>query len=104
MAAATGGYDNVFNRNAPALGWDAYRRLHGQREQAPALERYQQQRQPENGSSRFLLGSGLWQFKNSSRVACVWITPARPANGVQMTQWQCQSGNTNQEFSLTQEP
>jgi len=99
--AATGGYDAVYNRNAPALVWDD---SNGSTSNGNPIQLWSygsgnsnQEWQPQS------LGNGLWRFVNLKSGLCLDNTGSA-ANGVQMTQWQCGSGNTNQEFTLVQEP
>jgi endoglucanase len=99
--AATGGYDAVYNRNAPALAWDD---TNGSLSNGNPIQLWtygsgnaNQEWQPQS------LGNGLWRFVNLKSGLCLDNTGST-ANGVQMTQWQCGSGNTNQEFTLVQEP
>jgi endoglucanase len=99
--AATGGYDAVYNRNAPALVWDD---SNGSTSNGNPIQLWSygsgnsnQEWQPQS------LGNGLWRFVNLKSGLCLDNTGST-ANGVQMTQWQCGSGNTNQEFTLVQEP
>jgi endoglucanase len=99
--AATGGYDAVYNRNAPALVWD---NSNGSTSDGNPIQLWSygsgnsnQEWQPQS------LGNGLWRFVNLKSGLCLDNTGST-ANGVQMTQWQCGSGNTNQEFTLVQEP
>jgi endoglucanase len=100
-AAATGGYDAVYNRNAPALVWDD---SNGSMANGNPIQLWSygsgnsnQEWQPQS------LGGGLWRFVNLKSGLCLDNTGST-ANGVQMTQWQCGSGNTNQQFTLVQEP
>jgi glucosylceramidase len=99
--AATGGYDAVYNRNAPALVWD---NSNGSTANGSPVRLWtygsgnsNQEWQPQS------LGNGLWRLVNQTSGFCLDNTGST-ANGVQMTQWQCGSGNPNQEFTLVQEP
>ncbi len=100
QAAATSGYDAVFNRNAPSLVWDnegSTANGNGAWLWTYGSGNTNQEWQPVS------LGNGLWNFVNLTSGLCLDNTGST-SNGVQMTQWQCQSGNTNQQFSLVQQP
>ncbi|HTD23530.1 MAG TPA: ricin-type beta-trefoil lectin domain protein [Terriglobales bacterium] len=99
-AAASSGYDAVFNRNAPSLVWDnegSTANGNGAWLWTYGSGNTNQEWQPVS------LGNGLWNFVNLTSGLCLDNTGST-SNGAQMTQWQCQSGNTNQEFSLVQQP
>ncbi len=100
-AAASSGYDAVFNRYATALAWDD---TGGSTANGNGIQLWSygsgnanQEWQPVS------LGNGLWKFVNLKSGLCLDNTGST-SNGVQMTQWTCESGNSNQEFSLVQQP
>lgn len=99
--AATTGYYDVFNRNASSLIWDDYNfgTSNGTNVDLWTYVSGQANQQWQATS----LGNGLWTFKNLNSGLCLDNTGSR-TQGQQMWQWQCQSGNTNQQFQLVQQP
>ena len=97
-AAATGGYDAVYNNHAPTLVWTDISGGTGEGNDLD-IETY------DSGSSKeewkpVLLSNGYWTFVNLASGYCMDNTGSK-STGVQMTQWSCNGvGATNQEFML----
>jgi len=99
-AAATGGYDAVFNGNAPTLVWTDINGGAGNANDID-IETYA------SGSAKeewkpVLLSNGLYNFVNLTSGMCLDNTGSM-SSGVQMTQWSCTSGDTNKEWQLIQQ-
>jgi len=99
--ATTSGHYDVFNRNASSLTWDDYN-FGTSNGTNVDLWTYISGQTNQQWQANYL-GNGLWQFKNLNSGLCLDNTGSR-TQGQQMWQWQCQSGNTNQQFQLIQQP
>ena len=99
--ASTSGYYDVFNRNASSLVWDDHN-FGASNGTYVDLWTYINGQTNQQWQAHDV-GSGLWQFKNLNSGLCLDNTGST-TQGQQMWQWQCQTGNTNQEFQLVQQP
>ncbi len=99
--AATSGYYAVFNRNATSLVWDD---TAGGTSNGTYVQLYSYGSGNANQEWQAIsLGNGLWQFKNLHSGLCLDNGNTTTA-GQQFLQWSCSSTNTNQQFTLVQEP
>ena len=99
-AAATSGYYAVFNRYATALVWDD---TGGGTANGTKVQMYTYGSGNANQEWQAVsLGNNLWKFVNLHSGLCLDST-ASTSTGIQMQQYQCISGDTSQEFTLTQQ-
>ena len=96
FALESNGYYAAFNGNATSLVWDD---TGGSTSNGNTIQLWtwannsNQQWLPEQQSN------GLWTFTNLTSGSCL-DNAGSQTSGAQLTQWSCQSGNTNQEFEL----
>lgn len=90
------GYYAAFNGNATSLVWDD---TNGSLNNGNLIQLWSWANNSNQQWLPQLQSNGMWTFTNLTSGSCL-DNAGSTSSGTQMTQWACQSGNTNQQFEL----